>query len=92
MALVGYQVCIGSLFNRKRNNRNPKILKLQNQQFKFKVNRPKYMGHHDLILVNCFSTSRLDINPHTKFQIAIIRGTLKSTSYKKLNLAQFVYV
>ena len=29
----------------------------------------------------------IDINPHTKFQVATIIGTLKSTSYDNLNLS-----
>ena len=33
----------------------------------------------------------MDINPHTKFQVATIIGTLKSTSYKSLYLASSCY-
>ena len=29
----------------------------------------------------------IDINPNTKFQVATMIGTLKSTSYKNLNLS-----
>ena len=38
-----------------------------------------YMGYHDLPVVL--------INPHVKFQVAIIIGILKSTFYKNLNLS-----
>ena len=30
---------------------------------------------------------KIDIHPHTKFQVATITGSLKSTSYKNLNLS-----
>ena len=43
------------------------------------------MGHCDLILV--FPVVIIDINPHTKFQVATMIGTLKSASYKKLKLS-----
>ena len=36
-----------------------------------------------------YSCLFIGINPQTKFQVATITGTLKSTSYKNLNIAKF---
>ena len=43
------------------------------------------MDHHALNHVYSFVLT--DINPHAKFQVAIITGNLKSTSYENLNLS-----
>ena len=36
-----------------------------------------------------FALSLIDINPHTKFQVATIKDTLKSTFYKNRILTEF---